>query len=314
MILAFIYKKFEIDKLTFKKLLDLIPEEFNLRKLLIKQVQQYNNLKISNLLLLIVFNEKTSFLNEFYKKIVNIGIVHLVVISGLHLNLINTLILKIFKKYLRISQILSLFIILIYSYFLNFSFGVIRVVISIFIGAFFCKKQSNKDLLTTTSLSGLITLCLNPHSIFNLNFQLSYLSIFAICFANKIPYINKWLIGFVSSFLINMLIGPVILSMNSKISLLTIFNSWILSPIIMFYYIFSLLIFWLPFTWNFFSFIYDFLFFLINNLNEIQIFLFLDIKKINSILIYIYYLFFLLSFIFLNVNEKVTHKNLKYIK
>lgn len=114
--------------------------------------------------MLMVFNEKVSLTNDFYHQLVNLGIVHLFVVSGLHLNLIYYGIRKILKKHHKISKIFAILIICFYGYLLNFSYGVLRVLFTILCSLFLQKRKytSNNDFLINTSCSGMMILIINP--------------------------------------------------------------------------------------------------------------------------------------------------------
>ncbi|WP_033160256.1 ComEC/Rec2 family competence protein [Mycoplasmoides alvi] len=287
-------------KWEIKTIFSFIPSEYNLRNLLIEQIKN-NKSEIKNLILLIVFNEKSNLVENFYNDLCNLGIAHLFVVSGFHLNLIYSFINRIFKKYPIFSKSLGFIVILFYGYLLNFSYGAMRVMILIFLDLIF-KKTKSWNLQSKTGLSGFILLVLNPYCVFNLSFQLTFLSLLGICLTNFIS-INKYLKPFISSFLINLLIGPIILKINGKISIFTILNSWLFSPFIFFYYIFTLFIFWFPFLWSWIDFMYNGLF-IINLLSKVNLFIHLDIYIINKWFFYFYYFMFVSVFIFLNSSKK----------
>ncbi|MDQ2862791.1 MAG: ComEC family competence protein [Bacteroidota bacterium] len=126
----------------------------------------------------------------------NVGVVHLIAISGLHLALIYALLLWIISKipYLKKSKIGQLIVILLCLWFFALLTGasasVLRsAVMFTFIAAgnAFNKKAS---IYNSLCASALLLLCYDPFMLWDVGFQLSYCAVLGIVVAQK--YIGNW--------------------------------------------------------------------------------------------------------------------------
>ena len=129
---------------------------------------------------LIVFNSKNPKINSFYNQLINLGLIHLISVSGFHLSLLSSIICKILKKQLRLAKITSFLVCLFYGFLLGYGFAVLRVLVASLLNFFKFTKSSNPPLLKTV-LSGLIILFINPFVVNNLGFQLSFLGTIVLC-------------------------------------------------------------------------------------------------------------------------------------
>ncbi|WP_343251373.1 ComEC/Rec2 family competence protein [Mycoplasma amphoriforme] len=280
---------------SIKSSLTKIPEPYNLRLRLINFLR-VKDLQAANFIELIVFNSKNPKINSFYKQLINLGLIHLISVSGFHLSLLSSIIYKILKKRLRLAKITSFFVCLFYGFLLGYGFAILRVLVASFLNFFKFTKSSNQPLLKTV-LSGLIILLINPFAVNNLGFQLSFLGTIVLC---SMLYANHWskiILAIITSLLINFLSAPIILKLNQKIHLLIIFNSWIFTPIISFYYIASLLLYPFWFLWPYLDWFYLSLQSSVDLLAQLN--WYFELK--NNLPITIYFLYYLLFFIILLV-------------
>ena len=126
----------------------------------------------------------------------NIGVVHLIAISGLHLALIYAMLLWITGKitFIKKSKFTRLFIILFCLWFFSLLTGasasVLRsAVMFTFIatGATFGKKAS---IYNSMASSAFVLLCFDPFMLWDVGFQLSYCAVLGIVIAQK--YVFNW--------------------------------------------------------------------------------------------------------------------------
>jgi len=126
----------------------------------------------------------------------NVGVVHLIAISGMHLALIYALLIWLISKipYLKKSKIAGVAVILLCLWFFSLVTGasgsVLRsAVMFTFIAAgnAFNKKAS---IYNSLSASAFILLCYDPFMLWDVGFQLSYLAVLGIVVAHK--YIYNW--------------------------------------------------------------------------------------------------------------------------
>lgn len=127
----------------------------------------------------------------------NVGVVHLIAISGLHLALIYALLFWITaripfinkSKFLRLSVIL--FCLWFFSLLTGGSASVLRSAVMftfIAVGMTFKKKSS---IYNSLAASAFILLCFDPFMLWDVGFQLSYCAVLGIIIAQR--YIYNWL-------------------------------------------------------------------------------------------------------------------------
>lgn len=113
----------------------------------------------------------------------DLGLSHILAVSGLHIDLLFTFILFILRK-LRInykySYGLALVLALVYGYLIAFPFSVIRVIGVNIIGylAFLYKKPFDK--IKASLITAVLILLINPFAVLNTGFVLSFVASFSI--------------------------------------------------------------------------------------------------------------------------------------
>ncbi|NLM19940.1 MAG: DNA internalization-related competence protein ComEC/Rec2 [Clostridiaceae bacterium] len=174
------------------------------------------NTKTTNFLLSLCFGRTENLNSDLKQDFHNLGLSHLLAVSGFHFDLFLTPLLEGFnleKRNLKI-QFFLLPLILLYNWFCAYPIGLVRssliysfILISRYCGLNFPRKNI---LLAVIQLFLLI----NPWLIFQTDFQLSFLSSLAIYY--YLPYLrkinimqkSKILLSIVLSFLIQMIILP----------------------------------------------------------------------------------------------------------
>jgi len=149
----------------------------------------------------------------------NVGVVHLIAISGLHLALIYAMLLWVTGKisFMKKSKFIRLFIILFCLWFFSLLTGasasVLRsAVMFTFIatGATFGKKASIYNSLAS---SAFVLLCYDPFMLWDVGFQLSYCAVLGIVIAQK--YVFNWF--YFSSKLLNEIWKLAAVSLSAQI-------------------------------------------------------------------------------------------------
>lgn len=238
--------------------------------------------------------------DESKENISKIGISHLFAVSGFHINLIYIalgFILGFIKKEnIRENIIISFFI--IYIFITSFSISVLRASIMIILSILIKRYNLLYTSLDILSFSIMIVLFINPLSLYQNAFILTYLITFFLIIAgdlvkddNKIIMTLKTtILAFFSSF-------PLIININHDINLLSI----ILIPM------FTIIVGYILLPMSFLSLIMPFIanigiFKIFNTLLEeisnINIFI-IRIAHINIIFIFIYYILFFIILIML---------------
>lgn len=244
-----------------------------------------------------------------------LGLAHILAISGLHIDLLMSLILYVLirsKISYKLAYPISLVLCLFYAYLISFPFSVLRVLIiySLSFLAFLFKK--GKDMEKNLILAMLIILFINPFAIFNAGFFLSFLAGFAIyaiypslVVGKKYSYLKKYII-FIG--ILQITLAFHIIYYYGYINLLSFFANFVIVPIfsIALYIIFAI-IFLYPLMGGFLSIFFIILDFLIKSILDIIRFLnaftifSIDFPK-ESILISFYYL--ILLFILVRFKNK----------
>lgn len=182
----------------------------------------------------------------------DLGLSHILAVSGLHIDLLFTFILFILRR-LRINYKYSyafvLILALVYGYLIDFPFSVIRVIGVNIIGylAFLYKKPFDK--IKATLIIAVLILLINPFAILNTGFVLSFVASFSILliyprFESKFwkTYFRKI---FTFTLAIQLGILPFLVYYFGRINLLTILANFLVLPIfnICMYLIFMVLLF-----------------------------------------------------------------------
>lgn len=203
----------------------------------------------------------------------SLGIVHLIVISGFHFNIIFTIFKKIFVRLkFNFDVYLPLLILSIYFIFVNFSVSTLRAYIYIVLVNFInLVKIREKDKfyfvnqkLFVVFITLLISLIINPFFIFTISFWYSYLITIVILVFRRIEktkkkiFLNKISIFFYC-YCFSLLIS---LTNQNNFNILSILNIFIFSFVIEFSIILNLIFWFIPdiidFYYLFFKLIFNF--------------------------------------------------------
>ena len=209
-----IYLFTKIDKI------EVVKESFNLytlKRYLIEYIDKnYSNISSSYIKELLLgvstIDEEVTFSAS------SIGIIHLFVISGLHINIIKkglSKFLSLFNIPLEIITIFIDIILVIYLLISSFSVAILRVVILSVIESIYKLKGEEHYKIDSLSVALILVLLINPFSIFESGFYLTFISTLVIMLLEKK---NPLMVSLsVLSFSI-----PILLYFNSGISVLII--------------------------------------------------------------------------------------------
>ena len=133
----------------------------------------------------LILGDRSSLDSEITAKFGNTGAMHVLAVSGLHVGIlvqILTLFLTLFKKWISKNQIIiiALVIVWIYSLMTGLSASVVRsaVMFTLLVGSGLLNRSYNN--FNVLAFSAFLILMWNPHFLYDIGFQLSYLAMFGI--------------------------------------------------------------------------------------------------------------------------------------
>ena len=111
------------------------------------------------------------------------GAIHVLAVSGLHVGFIAALLalaLRVFKLKPLAECVILLVPLFFYAYICGFSPSVMRAIVMMICTYLSRVAHGRYDLLTSLSISAIIVIFPTPYAIFDIGFQLSFLSVFGI--------------------------------------------------------------------------------------------------------------------------------------
>ena len=216
---------------------------FSVRDYLVNYVQTSYDSQTSDVVCLLIFNIKKGAGWEVYQTMIDLSVVYLIVIGGLHLSFVQSVLLKIFKKHQLPVKIFNNIFSFFYTYLLNFSVSTSRVILSNACGTLKCHwKLSPYD---KCALAGSISMFICPSIITNLGFNLSYLCTIGIIFIYQLKIKNLLLRQICINTFACLISLPFVIQINKSISLFAIINSFLFSYFIIIIFVIMLLTFWI---------------------------------------------------------------------
>ncbi len=130
-----------------------------------------------------IFGDKTNLSSDVKDSFRDSGVSHLLAVSGLHVGLIVSALLFLFKK-LKMNDIVQLIvlmaILIFYAYLCNFSISIVRATIMTFCLLLAPIVYSEYDIISAISFAGIITLLLNPLEVYDAGWLMSFGCVFGI--------------------------------------------------------------------------------------------------------------------------------------
>lgn len=239
----FDYKKFNLKNKIFSNVYSndvrKIGEKQSLKRSFYFYVKNVfdNSLSVENSNIMKKIFLSNSFDTDFENDVREIGLSHILAVSGLHIGIIYIVLSKIliflpFKRIFR--ELIILFFIFLYSGLIGNPASVVRAEIFLFITIFSSLFGKIKDRENDLFLTVFIILLINPYMIFDVGLYLSTFSVFGII--KILPYFSKSRDSFIRksfklTFSIFLMILPIILYVFGKFSLTTFFSNLFLTPI-----------------------------------------------------------------------------------
>ena len=241
-----IYYIFTANKIT--KINNKINLKYKIKNTIINHINKY---KSKDYLKTFIIGNNQNLDNKIKNSYQKTGIIHLLSLSGMHITIITTYILKILNKYIKkekISYLITIYILIFYLFITNFPPSLLRATLSYIILTI--NKIYNLKIKTIYIflLVLLILLNINPYYIYNTGFILSFLVTYFLITYKKLiekhkTYLEKILIITTISFLGSL---PIIANSYFEINILSIFTNLLFVPLIsIIVYPFSILTFFI---------------------------------------------------------------------
>ena len=207
---------------------------YKLKNNIIKYINRFNSKKY---LKTFVLGDNSDIDLEISNNYKNIGISHLLAISGMHITLLSSLLLFTLNKisrYKKTNYFLIFIILFIYMFLTNFSPSVIRAVLLFYVLSI---NKIFKIGISTINLYLLvlsIVLLINPYIIYSVAFKYSYVISFYLITFNKIierfkNYFIKILVTSLISFIVSI---PITINTSFQINLLSPIINIIFVPLV----------------------------------------------------------------------------------
>ena len=272
-----------------------------------KNINILNNLKSSlskrfsfnPYLKLFILGDKKG-INESYNYYKDIGVAHLLAISGMHVGVFVSIMRKLLFFLSKKSQnkIISI-VLLFYAFLTGFTASILRVVV------FFIINSINKDYdfklsrMKVFLLSLYLLILINPFFITNVGFLYSFACFFTMIIINKYLHKNYFKNLFIITFYMTLFTLPITVSLNYEINLMVFISNFLLIPFVSYilfpFAIVTVIFKFLNPVFTFLTFIMEKVAYFFSMINFTKII----IPKTSIVLIIIYYVL-LISFIYFN--------------
>ena len=208
---------------------------FKIKKLIYQRIDgitKNDNLNKTYLNLFILGNK--DYLSENLKDIYRVnGIIHLFAISGMHISLFILLLNKILKNF-KFKKGLIIAFLGFYSFLVNFTASVLRVVLFYSLKYLFENLQIDLDNQKILFLSLTIILLIEPFMIYDIGLLYSYSIAFALLFFKEKITGNYLQRIFKISFIALTVSLPIAINMNYEINFLSLFLNLLFVPLVSF--------------------------------------------------------------------------------
>ena len=183
--------------------------------------KQDMNLSTKQIISALVLGDKRGVSKDISSTFTNLGLIHTLALSGLHISLIYGIcafVLSILLKYMpKLQSIVLVSIILSYAILTGLSPSVMRASLMLLLYAFSLAINRRTTAFNIVFLSALILLIYNQNLLFDIGFQLSYLAVLGILYFYKFfrYFIEK------QNYLKRFILSLVLVSLSAQVSVWT---------------------------------------------------------------------------------------------
>lgn len=222
-----IFYELKVNKITF------IKHSFHINSIRYKLMDLFKNYPdfTKKMVYSLIFAHDT-FSKEFKENSSLLGVSHLFSLSGMHINIIITLLFIFLKNYKK-KELIVIIILTIYVLILGFKVSLFRAYLMVLVSYIFKKEGITK--LDSLSLSFIIILLINPFNRYSLGFILSFLVTFFLVVVPTKNIIFSNLIAYTVSLLIVSNINGGLLLIGAISSLIyTLIFPFVIMPLVLF--------------------------------------------------------------------------------
>ena len=216
----------------------------NLRAKLLDKYRQLLDEPYSGLLGALILGERAEIDKDFF---ISSGSVHVLAISGLHVGIIVLFLIfigKIFGLNRTQASIICIGFLIFYCFLSGARVSVVRasIMAGIILGGWLIKRDS--DIYNSLGLAAFLILMFNPYYLFDIGFQLSFISVLSIVYLfpklnNLVPPLLKtnkftkyFLDGLCVSLAASIAVAPLSLYYFQRVSTVGIFTNLIMLPLL----------------------------------------------------------------------------------
>ena len=259
-----------------------------------------NRCKNNTYLMLFICGDKTGMDTSIYNNFKNCGIAHLLAISGMHVSIFILILNKLlFFLNKNLKNIIIILFLIFYSYLVNFTPSILRVVISFIIGVILSYSSIRISPVKKLLLTAFIIILIDPFNVYSTSFQYSFSASLGVISTQNHQKKNYLLNIIIISFYTLLFTLPITINLNYECNLILFISNLLFIPYVsLFLYPLGLLTFIFPFLSNIFSFFTSLMEKGIAMINKIDFFV-INIPKMPIYLIILFYIL-LLAFLFYN--------------
>lgn len=149
-----------------------------LRQLLLGKISSIVNKESYSFLCSIFFGDRSLMDKETENEFKNTGMIHLLAISGFHVSFLGMILFFIVRPFssIEMAKFISMIFLFLYVLLLNNSVSAIRAVISYSVSVGYFLSGNRSGRLTPVSVAGILLLIINPYSLYDAGFILSFIA------------------------------------------------------------------------------------------------------------------------------------------
>ncbi len=189
----------------------------------------------------ITLGDKSSFTPEMKTMFARAGISHIVVVSGMHMSILMLFVMYVCKR-LRLKKwaraIAATVVVFFFMCMVGFTPSVLRAGITCIVAMLAILLRRKKDFLTTMAVAAAAVTLLNPYSLFDVSFQLSFAATLGIVYlANPIKKLIDFLPDMLAEIIAmsvaaNIATLPIVVWYFSDVSVIAVLTNVIVVPFV----------------------------------------------------------------------------------